>query len=426
MILPSDDVIRGRLQMVEALAKGGAKVRVLEAIAWPRAVEERFFADGAGSLPEVSYEVDRDGLDARVGDLTAAEDSLDGDDPVTVWLRSTIGSMRDACRLLLAMGTTEYHRISRELYGGPRTRFHGGSERNIDLANHVLERLRPHGYDEAQDEGEVETLDADGLAALLRARLAREYPAMAINIVVDPDATAKVVAGMSRVRVRGDATFSPWEADALWHHEVETHALSGHNGAAQREVPFLRVGGPRSTRTQEGIAVFTELHHHCASIDRMRRLASRVLLVDMAEQGASFLDVFRHLVDAGADEREAWLDAQRVFRGGVITGGAPFTKDTVYLAGLLEVQAFLSAVVREGFRDEMELLVCGRLTLEDLTAMVHLRRRGILQRPRFVPAWLRRWKTLVPEFAFLSFLDSIALTRVQAQYEALIHAATDV
>jgi len=136
--------------------------------------------------------------------------------------------------------------------------------------------------------------------------------------------------------------------------------------------------------------------------------------------------VFRHLVDAGADEREAWLDAQRVFRGGVITGGAPFTKDTVYLAGLLEVQAFLSAVVREGFRDEMELLVCGRLTLEDLTAMVHLRRRGILQRPRFVPAWLRRWKTLVPEFAFLSFLDSIALTRVQAQYEALIHAATDV
>lgn len=426
MDLPDDEVIRERLAAVEALAKGGAKVRVLEAIAWPRAVEERFFADGAGSLPEVTYDVDRDGLNARVTELTDAEGTFEGDDPINVWLRSVLGSMRDACRLLLAMGTGEFHRLSRELYGGPRTRFHGGRERNVDLARHVLERLRPHGTDEAQDEGEVETLDAEGFAAALRARVAREYPDMAISVIVDPAATAKVVAGMSRVRVRTDATFSPWEADALWHHEVETHALTGHNGASQASAPFLRVGGPRSTRTQEGLAVFTELHHHCASLERMQRLANRVLLVDMAEQGASFLDVYRHLVGQGLTEREAWLDAQRVFRGGVLTGGAPFTKDTVYLAGLLDVQAFLSAVMREGFRDEMELLICGRLALEDLTAMVHLRRRGILKRPRYIPTWLRRWKTLVPEFAFLSFLDSIELSRVQSQYEALIHASTEV
>jgi uncharacterized protein (TIGR02421 family) len=245
-------------------------------------------------------------------------------------------------------------------------------------------------------------------------------------VLVDPEATAKVVAGATRVRVRADATFTPWEADALWHHEVETHALTGQNGAAQPEVGFLRVGGPRSTRTQEGLAVFTELHHHCASIERLQRLANRVLLVDMAEQGASFVDLYRHLVERGATAREAYLDAQRVCRGGLVTGGAPFTKDTVYLAGLLDVQAFLSAVVREGFRDEMELLSCGRIALEDLTALVHLRRRGILQRPRFIPAWLRRWRTLVPEFAFLSFLDTVALGRVQVRYEELIAAATEV
>lgn len=426
MELPSDEVIRERLAWVEALARSDRRARVLEAIGWPRAVEEQFFAGGAGALPEVSYEVDRDPLRDRVRELDAAERSIEGDDPISEWLRAAVGSMRDASRMVLALGTAEFSRLSRELYGGPRTRFHGGSERNIDLAVHVLGRLRPHGSDEARDEGEAETLDAEALAAGLRARAAREYPAMTVTVVVDPDATAKVVAGTSRVRVRADATFSPLEADALWHHEVETHVLTGQNGAAQPEAGFLRTGGPRSTRTQEGLAVFSELHHHCASIERLRRLASRVLLVDMAEQGASFLDLYRHLVAEGAPEREAYLDAQRVCRGGLVTGGAPFTKDTVYLAGLLDVQAFLSAVVREGFRDEMELLACGRIALDDLTALVHLRRRGILRRPRHVPAWLRRWRTLVPEFAFLSFLDTVALSRVQMKYESLIRAATGV
>lgn len=423
--LPDDDVIREGLARVEALAKSDRRVRVLEAIGWPREVEERFFADGAGALPEVTYEVDRDALRDRVRELDAAERSFDGDDPITEWLRSSVASMRDASRLVLALGTAEFSRLSKELYGGPRTRFHGGNERNIDLARHVIDRLRPHGTDEATDDAH-ELLDAEAMARSLRARVATEYPGMALTVLVDPDATAKVVAGTSRVRVRADASFTPWEADALWHHEVETHALTGQNGAAQPEAGFLRVGGPRSTRTQEGLAVFTELHHHCASIERLQRLANRVLLVDMAEQGASFVDLYRHLVERGAPEREAYLDAQRVCRGGLVGGGAPFTKDTVYLAGLLDVQAFLSAVVREGFRDEMELLVCGRIALEDLTALVHLRRRGILQRPRYIPLWLRRWRTLVPEFAFLSFLDAIALKRVQLQYEALIHAATGV
>ncbi len=426
MEITTDDGIRERLAWVDALASSDRRVRVLEAIGWPREVEERFFARGAGALPEVTYEVDRDPLQDRVRELDAAERSIEGDDPVSVWLRSTVASMRDASRMVLALGTADFSRLSKELYGGPRTRFHGGNERNIDLANHVIERLRPHGKDEASDDGAVELLDAEGLAAQLRERVAREYPRMAITVLVDPDATARVVAGASRVRVRADATFTPWEADALWHHEVETHALTGQNGAAQPAVGFLRMGGPRSTRTQEGLAVFTELHHHCASIERLRRLANRVLLVEMAEQGASFLDLYRHLVKHGSSEREAYLDAQRVCRGGLVAGGAPFTKDTVYLSGLLDVQAFLSAVVREGFRDEMELLACGRIALEDLTALVHLRRRGILQRPRFIPAWLRRWRTLVPEFAFLSFLDTIALSRVQLQYETLIRAATEV
>ncbi len=398
------------------------RTRILEAIAWPREVEERFFARGATELPEVTYEVDRVTLGARVEELCAELQAIDGDDPVGQWARANLQSSIDGCRLVLAMGTTEFYRLSREIYGGARTRFDGTGERNVDLADHLLERLRVHGWDEARD-AEPEALSDEGLVDELRARLSRRFPSMKVEVVIDDDLTAKVIAGTARVRVRRGATFMPWEAEGLWYHEVSTHVLTAQNGAAQPEVPFLRAGGPRTTRTQEGLAVFAELFHHTLTMPRMERLALRVKLVDMAEGGADFLDLYRHLRGRGSSERDAYLDAQRVCRGGRVEGAAPFTKDASYLAGLLDVQAFLSVVVRGGFRDELELLASGRIALDDLHALVLLRRAGILRRPKYIPTWLKRWSTLVPEFAFSSFLADLPLDPLREHYRALVECA---
>lgn len=418
----SADRYRALLARVDAITRSDTKTRVLEAIAWPRSVEEGFFSKGAQSLPEVSYSVDQPAVASRIVELDEVERSIDGDDPVAGWLRGVVSSMRDANRLLLAVGTASFYRISRELYGGARTRFHGDAERNVDLAQHLLERLAVHGWDEARDP-EPELVDAEAFAAALRERAAREHPGMRLEVLVDSSVTAKVVAGATRVRVRRDATFSPWEAEGLWHHEVETHCLTAQNGAAQPAAPFLRAGGPRSTRTQEGLAVFTELWHHCLSVERMERLAVRVRLVDMAEDGASFLDLYRYLVGRGASERDAFLDAQRVCRGGRVEGGAPFTKDAAYLGGLIDVHAFLSVVVRGGFRDEVELLACGRVDLDDLHALVLLRQMGLVTRPRFIPTWLKSWRALLPSFALQGFLDSLTLRSLEAHYASLIATA---
>src|SRR5262245_42627287 len=59
------DLVRPAVESAEG------RTRVLEAIAWPRAVEDRFFARGACELPEVDYEVDRASLQARVAELRA-------------------------------------------------------------------------------------------------------------------------------------------------------------------------------------------------------------------------------------------------------------------------------------------------------------------------------------------------------------------
>lgn len=414
---------RGRAQhLLEVASKalgGVSKANLLDDIGWSRDVEERFFASGGHELPSIEYEVDRHALEEENLAIADAERLVEGDEPIPVWLRAALGSARDRNRLLLAAGTKDFGRISREIYGSADTAFFGLPLRNIDLANHLLARLKIHGDDEARDREET-PIDARAFADELTRRIGKQRPEIDIKVVVDPKCASKAIAGMKKVRVRADATFLSWEADGLFCHEVETHAFTAHNGAAQPNAPFLKSGGPRTTATQEGLAVFSELYNRALAVPRLERLAVRVKLVEMAADGASFIDLYRHLVGRGAKPHDAFLDAARICRGGLVTGGAPFTKDACYLAGLLHVYAFLAAFVRGGFRDETELLVAGRISLEDVHALAQLRRMGLVARPKHRPRWLRRWSTLVPYFAFTSFWEGIDLRAVTEQYQALI------
>lgn len=406
-----------------ALAASDIKANLLEEVGWSRDVEEQFFASNATELPRVTYAVDRTALDGEVTKLAEVQSSIVEEGPVGHFLRNVLQSNIDKCRLLLAIGTKDFGRVSVEVYGGARTAFFGLPLTNEDLAKHLLERLAVHGWDEAEATDDP-TLDAPALVRFLEERIAkRKAP---VKVVLDPHCTSKAIAGMKRVRVRPDATFTSWEAEGLYRHEVETHAYTALNGAAQEHAALLRSGGPRSTPTQEGLAVFAELYHHALAVPRLRRLALRVKLVAMAEDGASFLDVYRVLVvDEGVEKRDAYLDAARIFRGGPPEGGGPFTKDACYLAGLVHVHAFLAAFVRAGFRDECEMIVCGRFALEDIAALVELRSMGLLARPKFRPRWLREWSTLLPYFAVSSFFGGLDLTPVTKLYADVITLANE-
>jgi uncharacterized protein (TIGR02421 family) len=406
----------------KALGVAGAKTNLLDDIAWGRDVEERFFAAKCQKLPDPAYEVDRQALDDESARLEGLAVGIEGEEPIAVWLRAALRSAVDRNRMLGAVGTKEFGRLSREIFGGAKTTFYGLPFTNVDLADHLLARLEVQGWDEATDRA-PKKLDAQGLADAIAEKIAAHKPKIDVNVVLDERCTSKAIAGMTRVRVRPDATFEPWEADGLYVHEVETHAFTAHNGACQELAPFLKSGGPRTTPTQEGLAVFAKLHHHALGVPRLERLALRVKMVEMAESGASFLDTFRWLVARGAPERDAYLDVVRLYRGGLVEGGAPFTKDACYLAGLLHVYAFLSTFVRAGFRDEVEMLVAGRIALDDIVALVELRAMGLLARPKHRPKWLAHWSTLLPYFAFASFMEGLELKPVEAHYEKLVALA---
>ena len=423
----ADDARELLERVSRALTSLKSKGNLLEDIAWSRDVEEKFFAAKCGRLPEPVYAIDHDALEDETVRLERLARSIEGDEPIPTYLRSAVRSAVDRNRLLVSVGTKTFGDVSREIYGGARTTSWGDphgthSPRNVELADHLFARLRLHGWDEAKDRTPKKHTAAQ-LAAELSERIRAHRPKIDIDVLLDDRCTSKAIAGMTRVRIRTDAMFEPWEAEGLFVHEVETHAFTAQNGASQALAPFLKSGGPRTTPTQEGLAVFAELHHRALATPRLERLAVRVKMVEMAEDGASFLDVFRWLTGRGASQRDAYLDVVRIYRGGLVAGGAPFTKDACYLAGLLHVYAFLSTFVRAGFRDEVEMLVAGRIALDDVIALAELRNMGLLARPKHRPSWLDRWSTLLPYFAFTSFMDEVQLRPMEKHYEQLIALA---
>ena len=113
----------------------------------------------------------------------------------------------------------------------------------------------------------------------------------------------------------------------------------------------------------------------------------------------------------------AFLRTQRVFRGASVRGGYPFTKDVVYLAGLLGVYNFLRISVKNQNRMLVETLVCGRVALEDVPTLTWMRMRGLLSGPKYTPWWLDNWESLLSYFSFSSFLSQFDLSSFQAYFD---------
>jgi hypothetical protein len=130
--------------------------------------------------------------------------------------------------------------------------------------------------------------------------------------------------------------------------------------------------------------------------------------------------VYRFFLERGLSEDQAYESARRVFRGGVLTGGAPFVKDAVYLDGLLRVTNFLRSVVAQGRADCLLLLFCGKLDLEDVPALSQLAAAGLCRPPRFLPPWAADRRFLVAYLTYSRFLNRVRLDDLVARYRDML------
>ncbi len=101
-------------------------------------------------------------------------------------------------------------------------------------------------------------------------------------------------------------------------------------------------------------------------------------------------------------------------------GGAPFTKDSVYLEGLVRVHNFLRIAVQETRVDCIRLLFAGKMDLDDLPAITTLAAHGLCTFPRFLPPWARDLRFVLSYIAYSSFLNRMNLEKVHAHYKVML------
>ncbi len=155
----------------------------------------------------------------------------------------------------------------------------------------------------------------------------------------------------------------------------------------------------------------------------MRRLADRVFAIQMAVEGADLLEVYRYFLERVGDRDQAFENARRVFRGGVITGGAPFTKDVVYLFGLLQVSNAIRAFFAVGRSACLKLLFCGKLDIMDIPALCQLYQMGLCQPPRYLPPWVSDPRYLLALLTYSTFMNQMNMAPLLAVAQKLLESA---
>ncbi|MGE8064793.1 flavohemoglobin expression-modulating QEGLA motif protein [Pseudomonas sp. NPDC089569] len=385
------------------------KIRVLEALSWPDGVEEDFLAhwrNGRARLPDVELRPREHSHE--IAALETFITRCDQADPAGHFLAMTAHSYATAARMLGAMGTPAFTQYSSALYRRPDFHYPRLKLSMLDAADFFLKttdallggtKIPPSPTD----------IPARDFAAWLQPQLDEFFGEGRIKVLLDPTLASKAIAGSSRIRLRASAMFSDLDKNQLLQHEAFVHVATAQNGAQQPNLKSLGLGAPRTTQTQEGIATLAELFTGSMDINRLRRLALRVLGIEQALQGADFIQVFEGFVEAGQSEEESFRSTQRIFRGADLRGGSAFTKDAAYLTGLLGVHTLLRIAIRDNRPDLVSHLFAGRLTLGDTIRLAPLFESGWLKAPVHVPAWASDLRRLAANLAFSAFIARINL-----------------
>ena len=390
-------------------------IKLLGAISWPASVQTQFLEGwnrGNPSLPVVAY-AKQDYSSVRE-ELQGIFLAADEQHPVGDYLRRAAQSWIYATELLDAAGTMAITEHSVRLFGRPGDRLPGGAVSNLDAARHFIELADELGG-ELVEEDNAAGIPAEQLRGELQREISAFFTRDKVNVELDPDLIAKAAAGPTRIRLRAGTNFSTYDHHQLLEHEAFVHTLTALNGREQPHLKSLALNSPRITATQEGLATFAELMSGAIDIGRMKRISLRIIAIDKVLDGANFIDMFKFFLDAGQNEADSFTSAMRVFRGAPTTGGAAFTKDTVYLHGLLSVHTFFRWALKHGKLKLCRSLFAGKMTLHDVLALEPYFDSGFIAAPGYIPPWVQNAHGLAGTLAFSLFANRIRLDRVEAE-----------
>ncbi len=414
-------------QLATRIVEAQREIRVLQAIRWDNSIEENFLKCRGRELPKID-EAYYNGVDLGFDPRAKAEEfetiardidsELGETDAIGAIMTKTALEYRDVVRMLAARGTPLFYAYSRKLYGSPKDKFPDGKSTVRDLG-HVLYSILTTADEAALGTAQERTLTSTECATELNERFARYFSDTTVRVHADDSILADAAAGNDYVKVRTGAKFSPRDIDILEVHEGWVHVATSLNGQQQTVARWLAKGPPRTTAVQEGLAALLEIFTFRAYPRRARRLNDRVLAVDKAEDGASFIEVFEWFRTEGYEEEECFHNTRRIFRGGVVEGGAPFTKDACYCKGIVLNYAFIRSAIQHNHAHLIPYLFVGKVAHEDVPVLARRVSDGVVKPPRYLPSMFRDLNGLAIWMAYSAFFTQLGGETIADHYAKL-------
>jgi uncharacterized protein (TIGR02421 family) len=407
--------------VAQLLYEAARPLKVLAALGWPGELRDQFLASGGSQLPKPEYKpVDPAPV---IETVNRARALLAPGECIEDWFLSEARAIEATALMLASAGTPKFFEYSAELYGTPKKPVRFTPATPLELAESVLQSIGDLSAVNLLP-APIRDVTAQQVAESLRQGVEAHFGKAAPRIEVVEELSANALATSSAVKVRRDAMFTRRDTAQLLNHEAFIHVATAINGRAQVDLPNLGLGHPGTTRTQEGLAVFSEFVSGTLGLDRLQRLANRTQAVQMSCDGAGFIEVYRWFLERSPSPDQAFESTRRIFRGGVLEGGAPFTKDGVYIAGLLAIGNYVRAAFAARRSDVLGLFFAGKLDLGALPALAELREMGLCRPARFVPPWAQDPSWVLSYLTLNTFMARHDLSSAVAEVnDSLSHCA---
>jgi uncharacterized protein (TIGR02421 family) len=402
-------------------------IRILDAVKWDPKFEADLKKGRFKLLPKMSPDhyskqnlsFDTDQKLHELAELaTDIKLTLGADDALGKLMVTIAEQYSDVVHLLLNRGTKEFWTYSKKLYGSPKDCFYDEGNTIRELGELMYQILNGLG-DSVLGHDYPQTLEAEEAVDILNKRLGRYFPDGSVQAKISDGILADAAAGGDTVKIREGSKFSLRDVDILEVHEGWVHAGTTQNGNLQHVAKWLSKGPPRVSATQEGLAVIMEIFTFRTYPKRARHINDRILAIDKAEDGANVLDIIEFFRTEGYSEEDSLNSAKRVFRGGLVEGGAPFTKDISYCRGFIENYNFMRAAIRGGRPELIPFLFAGKLHVDDIPLLYQKFKEGIIDPPRHLPLQFEDLNGIAVWMSFSSFLNLVDLKRIQEHYNKL-------
>ena len=273
---------------------------------------------------------------------------------------SVVNSYFDKIDLLSSLGTKKFLYNSLGYFGRP-------SAKDLDNANYIL-----HLPAIPSEPKRVPFLSQEQVITCFKEGLDNYGIKSKIELSKRVISQVMVLNSKKTILINPNARFTQKDVNALIEHEIGVHMVTTQNSIEQN-LKLFNLGLPVNTETQEGLAILSEYLSGNITLKRLKKLALRVVIVDMMCSGANFSDCFNFLVghqDVSVDD--AYTIVTRVFRGG------GFTKDYLYLSGFEKVLKLWKSDTN------LSPLLVGKTSIEFYDTIREMIQREMITKPKYI------------------------------------------